>query len=129
MSITVQDVLEAYRDYTHRSATTRLHRQGAKVWNTSPIMTFRNFTLFNGRYMEEIPSVHRLPNVNPRLIDQLQMIWAWPHLNIVSRLDLIDRLEANLGRERQHLGPNPGVSRVITFYEDPADGTPPKAAP
>jgi hypothetical protein len=90
-------------------------------------MTFRD-SRFNGLYMEEISAIHRLPNVNPRLIDQLQSIWAW-HTNTTFRLSLLDRLEANLGRERQHLGPNPGVSRVITFYEDPADGTPPKAAP
>ncbi|TPL42597.1 hypothetical protein [Mesorhizobium sp. B2-4-5] len=127
---TLDEVFEAYRDYTLRSKETRVWRQGATGWSTSPLKTFGDWSLFQGKRMFEIPAHKRLPDINPLLIDfHLQMIWARTCTSIEFRLHLLDRLRENLTRERKLHENSIECTRLIIFHGDPHDGTPKEARP
>lgn len=124
----LDEAFDAYRDYTRRSHTVRRGHQWTKNWSNSPIQALGDWSHFHGLFMAEIPAAHRLPDVNPHLIDQLQLIWSRTHTSIDYRLRLIDHLYQNLSRPRQHLLDTLELSRLVTFDGDPRDGAPPQTA-
>lgn len=127
--VTVVKVFESYRDFTRRWKETRTdgnylieRHMGPKTWHNSPMQVFRNFTPFNGKFMAEIPLEHRLPDVNPHLIDVLQQVWSH-RCSPERRLMFLDMLEQNLGSPRPRRLGNLLEDRLIIFSGDPRNGT------
>ncbi|WP_353645746.1 hypothetical protein [Mesorhizobium sp. WSM2239] len=126
----LDQVFEAYRDYTRRSLETRKHRQSVTGWSSSPLKVIHDWSAHDGTRMISIPAHLRLPDVNPLLIDfNLQMIWARTLTGIDGRLRLIDHLYENLSRPRQLHLETIEITRLVLFKGDPRDGAPKEAAP
>lgn len=96
---------------------------GSKIWDNSPMKEFGDFSAFNGMLMAEIPNTHRLPDVNPHLIDKLQLLWDH-RCTPERRLMLIDLLEHNLMNTRHRLPGNLEENRLVIFHGDPKEACP-----
>ncbi|MBN7759761.1 hypothetical protein JYP52_01315 [Nitratireductor aquibiodomus] len=127
----IETVFSTYRQHIEAMPINRLVPSAPRTWSLSPIRDLIDLSSYNGTLMEAIPAHRRLPDVNPRLIDQLQLIWVWNRAPLFpirtyreSRLKALNLLESNVGKPLKAQTPYYPINYMVMF-----DGSPQEACP
>ncbi len=124
---TIEAIFDAYRSEFHKPIGRWARGANPRNWQHSPIQQFRDFSRFKGKFMVEVPIHHHLPGINPRLIDQLQLIFYWNRAPLLplrhqqSRLHALDLLQNNLGKPIREQTRRYPIDKMVLFDGSPQE--------